>query len=189
MADGAALRRAGAPGDRRRRAVLVAIVAGLGALGVALTAGCEKEADADVARVRIADRTFYLEVAATEPVRFKGLGGRTHVEPDGGMLFVFPEPQALSFVMRDCPIPIDILFLDGSGRVVAMHAMVPEEPRRAGEDDYAYNDRLKRYSSRFAAQFAVELKGGTLATMRVREGDLLDFDVAGLKARARRTDR
>jgi uncharacterized membrane protein (UPF0127 family) len=161
--------------------VLAGLVAGACALGLY---GCDEKAGADVARVKIAGHSYFLEVAATDEVRYKGLGDRKFIEDDGGMIFVFKGPMQLNFVMRDCPIGIDILFLDGSGRVLAQHEMNAEEPRKAGETDMAYNERLKQYPSRFPAQFAVELKDGSLKKLGTKEGDLLDFDVAGLKARA-----
>lgn len=165
---------------------LISMVALMAVLGMTLIApaGCDQKAGADVARVKIAGQSYFLEVAATDAVRYKGLGGRTFIEEDGGMIFVFRMPQTLTFVMRDCPIAIDIIFLDGSGRVIALHEMKAEEPRKEGETEDAYNKRLVLYPSRFAAQFAVELKEGSIRKLGVKEGDLLDFDVAGLKARA-----
>lgn len=149
-------------------------------------AGCdEPPAPPGVERVEINGRTFNLELAATDAVRVKGLSGRTEIKPDAGMLFVFPDSRRLSFVMRDCPIPIDIIFLDANGRVVATHKMVPEEPRRANETDEAYNRRLKLYPSGFGAQFAIELKGNTLDELKVKEGDQIKLDLANLKALAK----
>lgn len=138
-----------------------------------------------VERVEIKGRTFDLEIAATETVRVKGLSGRSEIKPDGGMLFVFPDSRRLSFVMRDCAIPIDIIFLDPNGRVVATHKMVPEEPRRPNETDEAYNRRLKLYPSGYGAQFAIELKGNTLDELQVKEGEQIKLDLPKLKALAK----
>lgn len=138
-----------------------------------------------MAAVTIAGQKFSLEAAIDDPVRIKGLGGRTEIAPRGGMLFVFPYPLELSFVMRDCVIPIDIAFLDSAGRVVAKHTMQPEAPKTENESAQDYEKRLKKYSSRFAAQFAVEVKAGTLDALGVKEGDLLRFDAEGLKRRCR----
>lgn len=138
-----------------------------------------------VQSVPIAGRTFHLELALDDQVRFRGLSERTHIEADGGMLFVFPRSTSLSFVMRDCPIPIDIIFLDGSGRVVAMHAMVPEEPKGADESTVAYDARLHKYASGYDSQFVIELAGGTLGGLRLAEGQLIQLDTEGLKRRAR----
>lgn len=146
-------------------------------------AGCSDEVGA-VESVEIAGRTFHLEVAADPDTRFKGLSGRTHIEDDGGMLFLFDRPQPLNFVMRDCPIDIDIIFLDGSGRVTATHHMLPE-PRLPDEPAEEYEKRLKRYSSKFAAQFVIELKGGTLNEITVKEGDRIPLRLEALKKAAR----
>lgn len=166
--------------------VVAVLAVAVGSSLVASGVGCEQEQDADVATVTLGGRVFHLELAMDQNVRFQGLSGRTHIEPDGGMMFVFPRPQALSFVMRDCTIPIDIVFLDGSGRIVAMHAMVPEEPKRASETPTQYDLRLKRYPSRFDAQFAIELAGGTLEGLDLAEGQQVTIqDATGLKRRAR----
>lgn len=140
---------------------------------------------ADVAAVEIAGRSFFLETAVDNETRIRGLSGRTHIEEDGGMLFVFPRPAQLNFVMRDCPIPIDIMYLDPAGRVVAMHEMVPEEPRRPEESEQEYERRLKLYPSRYSAQFVIELRGGMLDELGVKEGDKVTLDIAGLKNRAK----
>lgn len=136
------------------------------------------------APVTVKGERFVMELALDDASRIKGLSGRAEIDPKGGMLFVFPTSQRREFVMRDCPVPIDIAFLDPSGRVVAVHAMVPEEPKRENETDFEYENRLKRYSSRFPAQFAVETAGGRLTALGLREGELVVFDVEGLKRRA-----
>ncbi len=147
--------------------------------------GCEKEQDALVQTVPISGRSFHLELALDDQVRFRGLSERTQIEPDGGMLFVFPRALQLNFVMRDCAIPIDIIFLDGAGRVVASYAMVPEEPKGATESSAAYDARLRKYSSRFDSQFVIELAGGTLPSLNLTEGQQIDLDTNALKRRAR----
>lgn len=129
-------------------------------------------------RVTLGDRTFILELALDEDARFKGLSDRPSLPDDGGMLFVFPEPDHLQFVMRDCLMPIDIIFLDAGGRVVSMHAMKLEP---YGTPDF----KLPRYRSRYPAQFAIELKGGTVATLALNVGDKVQLPLADLKARAR----
>jgi uncharacterized membrane protein (UPF0127 family) len=109
-------------------------------------------------------------------VQYRGLGGRTHIDPHGGMLFVFPSPRATAFVMRDCPIPIDVAFLDASGRVIALHEMAPEPPRRPDESAVAYESRLKQYPSGLPALFAIETAGGRMRQLGLRGGDKVEFD-------------
>jgi uncharacterized membrane protein (UPF0127 family) len=88
-------------------------------------------------------------------------------------------------VMRDCPAPIDVAFLDAQGRVVALHSMPAEPPRRPDESPFDYERRLPAYPSRAPAQFAIELAGGRLAQLGVGVGAQLAFDTQALAARAR----
>jgi uncharacterized membrane protein (UPF0127 family) len=157
--------------------------------------GCESGGvlGADVGTVNLGGKDFHLELALDPETRFHGLSGRTFIEPDGGMLFAFPSPLDLSFVMRDCPIPIDIVFIDSTGRITAMHEMTPEPPRTEDEKvmdpatgtNTHYEDRLKKYPSRFDAQFVIEVAGGTLKTLPLKAGDKVDLDVKALKRRAK----
>lgn len=148
--------------------------------------------DDKFASVVIKDHTFKLELALDNDKRFKGLSDRKEIAKDGGMLFVFTRAEEREFVMRDCPIPIDIIFLDGAGRVVAKHKMKVEEPRRADEpedkqnpENDKYEQRLKRYGSKYASQFVIELAGDTLDTLEVKEGDKIKLDTVALKKRAK----
>jgi len=156
-------------------------------LVVPFISGCEEQIEDKHINLKINGQKFRLELAIDNPTRVKGLGGRTEIAATGGMMFVFPDEQVAvqAFVMRDCTIAIDIIFLDKSGRVVASHEMKPEAPQAAGESEAAYENRLKRYSSRFPAQFVVELKGGLIPGLKLKEGQKIDFDPAALKAKAK----
>src|SRR5262249_50386168 len=103
--------------------------------------------------------------------------------------FVFPDArvQNLEFVMRDCPIDIDIIYLDGAGRVLSFYEMKAEKPRQAGEGQAgdmrndAYEGRLKKYPSGYPAAFAIELKAGSIRAIGVKAGEKVQFDAQGLK--------
>lgn len=153
--------------------------------------------------VTIGKTTYTLDIAADPDRRLLGLGGREEIAEHGGMIFVFPRSQVgvQNFVMRDCPIDIDIIYTDGVGRVLAFHEM-KKDPRREDEgvpglldpDDMTkeqldayqkYEGRLKKYSSTYPATFAIELKAGSIKKLGVREGDLVKLDHAGLKKMAK----
>ncbi len=87
--------------------------------------------------------------------------------------------------MRHCPVPIDVAFLDGWGRVLSLFSMTPEPPRRADESERDYDARLPRYPSGWPAQFAIELAGGRLSELGIEVGQRLDFDHRGLVERAK----
>ena len=169
-------------------------------LPAAVLVGCSNStpstgtADSNVESVKIDGEWFHLELALDGASRFKGLSGRDHIEPDGGMLFVFKSPASQRFVMRDCFTDIDIIFLDAAGRITAMHHMPKEPPRnpdtepidnQATGTSSKYEARLPKYSSRFPAQYVIELAGGTLERLDIKEGDQIDLDLEGLKARAK----
>jgi len=138
------------------------------------------ESGLPIEKVTIRERAFRLELAATAEARFKGLGGREEIAENGGMLFAFDEAERRYFVMRDCLVDIDIIYLDPTGRITATHHMEKEPPQRDSESDAAYERRLKRYSSRGASQFVIELQGGTLEKfdppLRRGEKIALDYD-------------
>lgn len=152
--------------------------------------GCEGTASASTAQVTIAGQPFTLEVAADNDTRFKGLSERQSIEDDGGMIFVFTQPRIQRFVMRDCFIDIDIIYLDASGSVVRTHAMKTQEPRgpgegAIGESNTKYEDRLVRYSSGMPSQYVVEIAPGLVEKLGIKPGDKLEFDLKGLKRGAK----
>lgn len=132
--------------------------------------------------VRIKGVNFNLELALTPEERAEGLMGRREIAADGGMLFVFPDqppfPAELSFWMKNCLVPIDLLFLDPDGRVVALHEMEPPLPGTADHE-------LPSYRSGAPAQFAIELKGGRAAELGVTIGDVIELRLEELLKMAR----
>lgn len=133
--------------------------------GCAATPGCSPPAfhDGDHLKVAVNGHAFDTELKLTPESRTQGMGGRLNIADDFAMLFAYPEPRQMSFVMRDCHFPIAVLFLDAQGRVVKTHAMPVEKPGTA-EDD------LIRYPSEASAQFALEVKAGQLEKLGVVVG-------------------
>ncbi len=126
----------------------------------------------------IAGSEFELEVAATPASRFQGLSDRDHLDEHKGMLFVFPRSVNTAFVMRRCLIPIDVIFMDETGQILALHAMEVEPP---GTPEY----RLKRYPSGPGMRYAIELAGGSAAQLGLNAGDELQLTdrLRGISAR------
>lgn len=59
-----------------------------------------------------------LDYATTTAARERGLGGRTSLPGDYGMLFVFPKDDRYGFWMKDTLVPLDMFWLDDKGQVV-----------------------------------------------------------------------
>ncbi|MEM1071194.1 MAG: DUF192 domain-containing protein [Planctomycetota bacterium] len=170
------------------------LITSAAALCMSVLTGCSDTgtpADTGVVRVDIIDdageqHTFFVEPALDNETRVLGLSHRTEIAPDGGMIFVFRTPRVQNFVMRHCPIPIDIVYLDAEARVVAQHAMVPEEPQREGESDADYEGRLPKYSSRFSVPIVLEFAAGTNERLGIDEGDVIKvYGLNDLRKRAR----
>ncbi len=153
------------------------------ALLATLLSGCgtatPPATQADTLRLTINQRVFSLEIAAAPEKRFQGLSDRQSIAEDGGMIFIFPQASELAFVMRRCAVPIDLIFVDPSGRVVNTHQMKVEA------DPEASDAKLTKYTSAWPAQFAIELKGGTLPGLKLEPGQRLDLPVEELKRLAR----
>lgn len=132
--------------------------------------------------VEIAGKTYMCEIVADDAKRTLGLGKRESMPQGEGMLFSFPEARIRNFVMRDCLFDIDIIFLDSAGRIVAMHEMPIEDPKREDESQYQYELRLARYSSRYNAQYVIEINGGELDSLGIKDGDRITLDTDYLQS-------
>lgn len=64
--------------------------------------------------------TLVVEVAATDAALAQGLGGRPQVRPGTGMLFLFKGGSRVAFTVAPMHVPIDLLWLDRTGRVIGM---------------------------------------------------------------------
>jgi uncharacterized protein len=112
-----------------------------------------------VVEMKIGNKEFVLEVAATAEARNRGLMRRDSMPADHGMIFVFTEEQPLSFWMRNTRIALDIIYLDRGGRVVSIKPMKPYDESSTPSDG--------------PAQYAIEVNQGAAATAGVKVGDVL----------------
>ncbi|HVE13927.1 MAG TPA: DUF192 domain-containing protein [Elusimicrobiota bacterium] len=108
-----------------------------------------------------------VEVAEDERSRELGLMFRTVLEPDYGMLFVFPDEQELQFWMKNTFVDLDMLFIGADRRITVVHANVPRS--RPDTSDQAVARRGGR------GRYVLELAAGEAKRRGLRAGDLLDF--------------
>lgn len=102
----------------------------------------------------------HVEVVDTPETRQRGLMGRTSLDDEAGMLFVWPEDASSSFHMKDTLIPLSIAFIAADGTVLRILDM---EPCAA--------DPCPTYDPRTSYRMALEVNRGAFTRWGVREGD------------------
>lgn len=101
-------------------------------------------------------RSFVIEVADEERERSAGLMFRRDLPKDRGMLFIFEKTAQRGFWMRNTPLPLDLLFIAESGRVVAIRKGVP------------FSEEV--IAPIYPVRFVLELHEGTAARLGIRIG-------------------
>ena len=89
-------------------------------------------------KITINDKEYDVKVATTEEEREKGLQGVTTLADNEGMLFIFDEPDEVSFWMKDTEIPLDIIFIDEDQEVMQVSEGVPNSEKPTTCDNTAY---------------------------------------------------
>ena len=107
-----------------------------------------------------ATHVFNVEIADNQRTRAKGLMFRKEMASDGGMLFLFPRQQMLSFWMKDTPLPLDIIFIDREGEVVHI-----------ARDTKPFS--LAPISSQLPSLGALEVNAGTSDALSIDVGDVI----------------
>lgn len=109
---------------------------------------------------------LHVEVADTDKLREKGLMFRNDLPDNGGMLFVYDDPQPAAMWMKNTRIPLDILFIDEEKRIINIH-----------EEAIPYSE-VPLFSRR-SARYALELKGGAVQKNGIKAGDKVQFELPG----------
>jgi len=74
-----------------------------------------------------------IELADTPEAIERGLMERESLDPQAGMLFDFDPPRDAMMWMKNTPLPLDVLFINDRGRVIAIaRNTVPQSERRIG---------------------------------------------------------
>jgi len=125
---------------------------------------CHGNCDVNYKTMKIKGKLFRLEVADTREEREAGLSGRA-LKQDEGMLFVFEKPCRPAFWMKGVLEPLDIIWIDDENKIIGVLERLPV---CRGEDCDIY-----RPSSNIS--YAIELKGGTSGTLKLKIGQVLDI--------------
>ena len=115
-------------------------------------------------RMTVKGHDLTIELATTPETRACGLSLRDSLPANRGMLFVYAEPEILTFWMKDTRIPLSIAFIDEAGRVVGIQKM-------------NLFPTTTVYASPVPALYALEVNQGWFEENGVGVGDVLEFSL------------
>lgn len=118
------------------------------------------------ASLMINEHYVELDIAATNEARQQGLSGRTELEEDEGMLFLFSSAGRHSFWMKDMNFPIDIIWLDERNEVVDIK-------ERAQPESYP-----ETFAPAKSATKVVELTADFVAEEEIKIGQQLNIELS-----------
>ena len=102
---------------------------------------------------------------ADEPMEwYQGLSDHAPLCENCGMLFVFPEYESRTFVMRNMLFPLDIIFIKDN-RIINIERDLP--PEGAVPE--------KRYESGEPVNYVLEVNGGYCQKNGIGEGDVVNI--------------
>ena len=114
--------------------------------------------------INVAGIELEVELATTFEEQGLGLMYRDKLEENGGMLFVYPRENLLSFWMKNTRIPLSVAFIKENGRIIQIESMKPYS--------------LDTHVSKEKAKYALEMNEGWFKAHNVREGDTVKIPLA-----------
>jgi len=105
---------------------------------------------------------FNAEIADTADERSQGLMYREHLDPNEGMLFLYPAAKPVAFWMKNTPLPLDMLFIDAEGKIINVAAM-------------AKPFDTSPISSDGPAIAVFEILGGSAGQLGIQAGDKVEW--------------
>jgi uncharacterized membrane protein (UPF0127 family) len=113
--------------------------------------------------------TIDVELADSPARRAQGLSRRPTLS-SGGLLLVWPESGSHPVWMRDMEFPLDLIWCDSKGRVLAVKATVP--PCEIGTPCPIHGSSIQDSKS------VLELRSGDAERLRIGVGTILDIRLA-----------
>jgi uncharacterized protein len=113
--------------------------------------------------ISIDGNTIHVTVVDNDTDRERGLGGRSGLAPDEGMLFVFQKDGLYRFWMKDMQFSIDMLWIDSNGKIIFI------------QPDVAPSTYPNSFGPHQLARYVLELPANYAAQHGVATGDLVNF--------------
>jgi uncharacterized membrane protein (UPF0127 family) len=107
-------------------------------------------------------QTLDIEIVQREDEQMQGMMGRTYMAQNHAMLFVYDIDEERSFWMANTPLPLDIIYINGSNEIIRIHSRTTP-----------YSEQS--YESGKPARFVLETNGGYCDRNGVTEGDKIEW--------------
>jgi uncharacterized membrane protein (UPF0127 family) len=113
--------------------------------------------------IHINNKAVTVEVADERAEQIQGLSGRTGLEENEGMLFVFPEAQIHYFWMKDMNFSLDMIWIDSMGSVIDI-------TKNISPDTFP-----KTFGPSSPALYVLEVNAGWSDRNNITVGDVVKF--------------
>jgi hypothetical protein len=111
--------------------------------------------------LNIKETKVYVELAATDDERSRGLKFRKNMSKDDGMLFLYKKEAHRSFWMKDTHIPLSIAYIKSDGTISSIHPAKPLDE--------------SSIKSKEEVQYVLEMNQGWFDENKVKAGDKITF--------------
>ncbi len=123
----------------------------------------------------LAGRTVVIELAITPQEQRQGLMYRESMPDNHGMLFVYRQPQYMSFWMKNTKIPLSIAFIREDGIIGNIEDMEPHT---------GPFDPVKNYRSTYKSLYALEMNQGWFDTHGLNAGERIELPYGEIQSKA-----
>lgn len=113
--------------------------------------------------VEVDSKKIFVDVSDDECKQTLGLSGRTSMNDDQGMIFVFNDLGNYAFWMKDMDFPLDIIWIDDNFNIVGI------------EKDLAASTYPESFGEEYFAKYVLEINAGYSDKNNLKVGDKIIF--------------
>lgn len=135
-------------------------------VGFRLNKKCEKKDDS-ICVIPFTNTSLTVKVAYSQQRQEKGLMNVTSLKENEGMIFVYDNPNRLSFWMKNTLIPLSIAFVETDGRIAEIYNMKVE----GNKQDYEF----PVYQSPTMVRYAIEAPSGWFTLNNIVKNDRVNI--------------
>ena len=89
-------------------------------------------------KIEIGNKKYDVQVMESEEDKEKGLQDVNYLPENEGMLFIYEEPEEISFWMDQTPLPLDVIFINEDYEVISVHQGIPNSQEPMTEQNVMY---------------------------------------------------